>query len=152
MRPATGAAPSPDPPHRGRPPLSADAVRGRVTAYCQRYGVVAGDHGLPPFPAGRRETRQHREWLTIYRAVRRLESRTGVPPKASASRASAGAAPCAVCAKPLPPSAREVRLGARGVPRARLHPHCADLVERLRQAGPDAAERAGRLLWSARPL
>jgi len=127
-------------------------VRERVAAYCERYGVrPVADPGLPPFPSGRRETVQHREWLTVYRAVRRLEARAapGVAPRPSTSREASRS--CPVCGKSLPPSAREVRLGARALPRVRLHEPCAALVERLKTAGPEAASRALGLLWPPKP-
>ncbi len=62
-------------PKRGRPPLSAEQVDARVREYCERYGVAAGPDGLPPFPSGRRETPQHREWLALYKALQRLRRR-----------------------------------------------------------------------------
>ncbi len=43
--------------------------------YCSRYGVAPKPDGLPPFPAGRRETAQHREWLALYKALQRLRRR-----------------------------------------------------------------------------
>jgi len=43
--------------------------------YCARYGVAANAEGLPPFPSGLRETPQHREWLTLYKAHQRLRRR-----------------------------------------------------------------------------
>ncbi len=60
---------------RGRPPLSTEQVEARVQEYCGRYGVAPGPDGLPPFPSGRRETPQHREWLTLYKALQRLRRR-----------------------------------------------------------------------------
>lgn len=135
-------------PALGRPPLSPEAVRERVAAYCERYGVRPDADGLPPFPSGRRETVQHREWLTVYRAVRRLAARAtpGVAPRPAISRETSS--PCPICGKPLPPSARETRLGTRAAPRVRLHEPCAALVERLRAVGFEAANRALRLLWA----
>ena len=60
---------------RGRPPQAPEEVEARVQHYCARYGVAAGPDGLPPFPSGRRETEQHREWLTLYKALQRLRRR-----------------------------------------------------------------------------
>jgi hypothetical protein len=140
---------------RGRPRLSADEMQARVAAYCERYGVRPDADGFPPFPSGRRETPQHREWLAVYRALRR---RGGRPADASAGRRSgphAAPARCAVCDRALQPSdeVRAVRLGpprATVPPGPRLHEACAELVERLRAAGPRSAARAGRLLWGPR--
>jgi len=57
---------------RGRPKVSAEKLRADVRAYCERYGVAPAASGLPPFPAGLRETKQHKDWLRAYRAHRRL--------------------------------------------------------------------------------
>ena len=58
----------------GRPPLTEEQVRARVDAYCDRYGVAPGPQGLPPFPTGRRESAQHRDWQAVYRALQRLDA------------------------------------------------------------------------------
>jgi len=55
--------------------MSTEQVEARVQEYCARYGVVPGPDGLPPFPSGRRETPQHREWLTLYKALQRMRRR-----------------------------------------------------------------------------
>lgn len=132
----------------GRPPLSPEAVAARVDDYCRRHGVEPTAEGLPPFPTGQRETPQHRDWLTVYRAVRRLEARrSGL--QAPSRRPVQGALACAVCDEPVPPGAdaREARLGRA---RLRLHVACADLAERARQAGPEAVGRVAALLWPGR--
>ncbi len=139
----------PQTPRVGRPPLSDETVESRVAAYCERYGVAPTAGGVPPFPSGQRETDQHREWLVVYRAVKRLAARTcPVNPRAS-PRAIQGALACAVCSEPVPPGddhARDVRLGRA---RVRLHADCADLVEHARRAGPEALARLTPLLWPA---
>ena len=61
---------------KGRPPLSAEAIQEKVAAYCTRYGIdTLTPAGLPPFPAGKRETRQHREWIVLCKAVTRQKRR-----------------------------------------------------------------------------
>jgi hypothetical protein len=60
----------------GRPRLTPEVLQDRVQAYCSRYGVEPQPEGLPPFPAGRRETPQHREWLALYKAQQRLGRRS----------------------------------------------------------------------------
>jgi len=124
-----------------------------VTAYCQRYGVAPTPEGLPPFPSGHRETPQHREWLVVYRAVKRLADRqNGTQPMAASRRlAVQGTLECAVCGEPVSASAdaRELRLGPARA-KARLHGACADLVDRARAAGPEAVARALALLWPRR--
>lgn len=62
-------------PKKGRPRLSEEDFRARIAAYCHRYDVAPGTEGLPPFPTGKRETRQHREWIAVYKAHRRLVRR-----------------------------------------------------------------------------
>jgi len=63
-------------PTQGRPRLTPEALETRITAYCQRYRVAARPHALPPFPTGKRETPQHREWISLYKAHNRLGRRT----------------------------------------------------------------------------
>jgi len=60
---------------KGRPRLSPEELRERIDAYCSRYGGTVSPEGLPPFPTGRRETPQHREWIAVYKAHRRLARR-----------------------------------------------------------------------------
>lgn len=134
----------------GRPPLGPEVLAGRVAAYCARYGVAARD-GLPPFPAGQRETPQHREWLKLYKAQQRLERgqaadgdhgrAAGVAlERASAAPALGGA--CELCGKPLGPD--RIRLSPPG---GCVHGRCAELVRLALEAGPEAVGRLAPLLW-----
>jgi hypothetical protein len=129
----------------GRPSLTEDQVRAKVLAYCDRYGVSPGPQGLPPFPTGRRETRQHREWLTVYRALQRFERRAAAD---TAPAEPAGRLACPICARPIEPGL--------GVPYARrtksarkasLHPSCAELVRLAEALGPSAVTALGPFLW-----
>jgi hypothetical protein len=131
---------------RGRPAASAEHVAARVAAYCDRYGVQASSEGLPPFPSGERETAQHRQWLVVYRAVKRLASRRAAE---AGGRSARSASCCAVCLRSLPPGdAREVRVArGRTVP---VHSVCADLAGLALRAGPEAVARLAALLWPAR--
>jgi hypothetical protein len=132
----------------GRPPLTDEQVRAKVIAYCERYGVSPVPEGLPPFPTGQRETPQHREWLTVYRARQRCEAR------ASASAAPARSdsdALCPVCALALmPEDAVPVRPGGRRSASRNTHTACADLLRLAEKAGPDAIARLTGLLWPRR--
>jgi len=56
----------------GRVSPTPQELENRVAAYCERYGVTPGPTGLPPYPSGQRETPQHREWIAVYKAHRRL--------------------------------------------------------------------------------
>lgn len=55
--------------------MAPETVQRRVADYCARYGVSPNREGLPPFPTGKRETRQHREWMAVYKAHNRLARR-----------------------------------------------------------------------------
>ena len=134
----------------GRPPLSEDEVRDKVLAYCERYHVSPGPEGLPPFPSGRRETRQHREWLTVYRALQRSRRRAELAPGRVAREA--GPPLCPVCA--LVVAAKEATridpVGRRARSSGPLHPACADLARLAEKAGPDAVSRLSEWLWPRR--
>ena len=110
----------------GRPPLTDEQVRERVEEYCARYGVKdRNEAGFPTFPAGLRETAQHREWITLYKLFSRSRRRSGTvvgaPPAGSEKS-------CAVC------------LG-RGTLGRGDHRRCAVAVDLVRSLGPEALER-----------
>ena len=68
---------------RGRPALTEDVLRERTAAYCSRYGVKDfNEAGLPAFPAGERESRQHRDWVNLFKAWSRFRHRTAAPQNA----------------------------------------------------------------------
>jgi hypothetical protein len=129
----------------GRPPLTDDQVRDKVQAYCDRYDVTAGPEGLPPFPSGRRESLQHREWLTVYRALQRLKARSA----AAAADASAEGV-CPACSRALGPDAAVTFPRGRRARAAKLHPECADLARLSEKAGPEALARLSAWLWPRR--
>jgi hypothetical protein len=112
-------------PLTGRRPVTPEELSARVAAYCARYDVRPNDVGLPPFPTGRRETDQHREWLALYKAHDRVQRRT----------ASASGMTCPVC------------LAASG-----SHADCRALLKLARSLGPDAVDRARRHLWPDPPI
>src|SRR5712691_1436676 len=60
---------------RGRPRLTEDDLKARIEAYCKAYGAGTNDQGLPEFPTGKRETAQHREWISLYKLWNRLGRR-----------------------------------------------------------------------------
>jgi hypothetical protein len=117
-------------PGPGRPRLTVEALRERLADYCARYRVALGDAGLPPFPSGRRETEQHREWMALYKAHRQ-------------GLLASQRARCVVCRKPL--DLEDARLDDHRDP-AVLHARCLELVALARSFGPEALDRAkGRL-------
>jgi hypothetical protein len=145
VRPADGTRS-----RRGRPRVTPEELRGRLIAYCKRHGVGLNDEGLPPFPAGQRETEQHREWMALYKAHRRLAERK--PSTADIDRRqellTRQQGRCSVCDKPL--ELADSRLddsdAIDGNPRhaaaAVLHAPCRQLVDLARSLGGEALERA----------
>lgn len=122
-------------PARGRPRLTASDYESRLQAYCRRHGVSPTAAGIPPFPSGRRETDQHREWLALYKAHSRLARATPQAP------APGGA--CGVCA-------RVVEDGSGVGHRASLlHPDCHALVALVEPLGPAGLDRLREYLWPA---
>jgi hypothetical protein len=107
-------------PLTGRPRLTPEELSARVDAYCARYGVARNAQGLPPFPTGKRETDQHREWLALYKAHGRVKERAA---------ATSSTERCPVCLVD----------GS--------HATCRALLKAARELGPDALDRARRHLW-----
>jgi mono/diheme cytochrome c family protein len=135
---------------RGRPRLTPEELRGRLIAYCKRHGVGLNDEGLPPFPAGQRETEQHREWMSLYKAHRRLAERR--PTTADVARRQEllilQQGRCAVCHKALEiadsrlDDADAIDGNPRHAAAAVLHAPCRQLVDLARSLGAEALERA----------
>lgn len=129
-------------PRRGRPRLTAEDLRARLADYCSRYDATLNDEGLPPFPAGKRETAQHRDWMSLYKAHQRLSDRG--PDTADVERRQELLAVqhgrCAICRKPL--DLEDARLDHHESDPAVLHARCLELVALARALGPDAVERA----------
>jgi hypothetical protein len=130
----------------GRPALTAEQVRAKVAAYCEKYEVSPGPEGLPPFPSGKRETRQHREWLTVYRAHQRLRKRS--QSEGASSSVPAGGS-CPICSRALP-SETAVPYAPHAARPVSLHPACAELARLADAVGPEAVARLRRLLWLVR--
>jgi hypothetical protein len=122
-------------------------VHDKVLAYCERYDVSPGPEGLPPFPSGRRESLQHREWLTVYRALQRFKARS-----AGAAGETAPEGSCPVCSRAVDSDdAVPFPRGGRSRP-AKLHRACAELARLAEKAGPEAVARLGGWLWPRRGL
>ncbi len=128
-----------------RTPHTEEQVRAKALAYCERYGVSPGPGGLPPFPTGQRETRQHREWLTVYRALQRMDARAA----SVAHLTTASDTTCPICTRAVgsEEAVSFAPAGRRRVRSWRLHSPCADLVRTAEKAGPDALTRLRELLW-----
>jgi hypothetical protein len=106
--------------------MTDDQVRERIDEYCARYGVKdRNEAGFPTFPAGLRETAQHREWITLYKLFSRSRRRSGTvvsAPPAGSEKA------CPVCLE-------RGTLGRGG------HKRCAVAVDLVRGLGPEALDR-----------
>jgi len=63
-------------PAQGRPRLRPEDLEVRIADYCRRYKAARSATGLPVFPTGKRETRQHREWIALYKLHNRLGRRS----------------------------------------------------------------------------
>jgi len=143
LRPTTSAPRIAPPRPRGRPRVTPEQVRQRLATYCRRYEARVGDNGLPPFPAGQRESPQHREWMALYKAHRRLQDRPEaddvqrLPEFMAAQRAS-----CAICGKRL--DVAQARLDR--IRQTVLHLDCLRLVTLGRLLGADAVERVKEML------
>lgn len=72
-----------------RPRMTQEELDARLEEYCQRYGVKLGQNGLPPFPTGKRETQQHKEWMAVYKTHNRFQRRH----RGQCERCSAPASP-----------------------------------------------------------
>ena len=125
---------------RGRPRLTPEDLRARLAEYGRRYGASVSDHGLPPFPAGKRETKQHREWMALYKAHRRLsERRPDTPDLARRDELlTVQRGRCPVCRKAL--DVGDARLDSREPGPAVLHAPCLQLVALARSLGPEALD------------
>jgi hypothetical protein len=127
-------------------------VRDKVLAYCERYQVSPGPEGLPPFPSGRRETRQHREWLTVYRAHQRWLRRSATASASSSATSTGGSAQvvCPICERPLQRDLAILRRAGKVAQPVALHPTCAELARLAETVGPDALAALGAFLWPGR--
>jgi hypothetical protein len=106
---------------KGRPRLTPEQYQERLGAYCARYQVAPLDTGLPPFPTGQRETPQHAEWLSLYKAHPRISRREPTTPPDGR---------CPVCAGEL-----------------EVHERCQQLLAVAQALGPKAVDRAREHLW-----
>jgi hypothetical protein len=114
-------------PKTGRPPMTQDQVRQRIEDYRAEYGVKdLNEDGFPVYPAGLRETKQHREWITLYKLFSRSKSRA-MPPAQPLSSTD-GVSECPVCLQPARP---------KGKP----HDECAAAVDLVRKLGLPVLDR-----------
>jgi hypothetical protein len=166
-------------PPKGRPRLTEDDLQARIGAYCRAFGVSPGPKGLPPFPSGKRETPQHREWISLYKLWSRLgrrqrgqcercdapivegsvfceEHRAATPSPAKLSQdqrnellASQGGR-CPICLETI--DLLESVAATHGqAPLALVHPGCNRLLGLAEAAGQQTLERVRAQLWPKTP-
>lgn len=151
---------------RGRPAITEDVLQARISEYCARYGVGPKKNGLPPFPAGRRETPQHREWISLLKAGTRLRRRIGglcrrcdepaAPDKilceqhdrsSTHTADAASKARCLVCGDAVAGTAvDEHRREAPSEP-VLVHRRCVDVISLAEKVGPGLLDRVRHYLW-----
>jgi hypothetical protein len=133
---------------KGRPRLTEDVLRQRIAAYCGRYEAGLSPGGLPVYPAGQRETPQHREWVVLYKASSRLEAHARLAdPNERESLLRAQKGRCPVCAEPIDLAGVLDRDRATGRVRGLVHEACVKLVRLAQGAGPEAVGRLRPYLW-----
>lgn len=156
----------------GRPRLTPEVLQARIAEYCDRYGVVPNDQGMPPFPTGRRETRQHRDWIAVYKAHNRLGRRQRGQCERCSAPASDGSVfceahragkdgastderrvaleaqegRCPVCGRQLSIADSVEHAGSGGL-RSLLHPACHRLVTLALALGPTGVDGLRSYLW-----
>jgi hypothetical protein len=137
---------------RGRPPLTEEVVRQRIADHCGRYQVGLNPDGLPVYPAGRRESPEHREWIVLYKAFSRVQARQRLADRQGReSLFQTQNGHCPVCAEPVEATAALDRDPSAGRVRGLVHEHCARLVRLAEDAGPDTVRRLGPYLWPDQP-
>ena len=134
----------------GRPRLTSEQYQERLSAYCTQYCVTAGEGGLPPFPTGRRETEQHRAWMALYKARRRLSDPAGPRERRRRELVAAQGGRCPVCGRDV--AATEALDPAdAAVPRALMHHACSLAVALARRDGAAVLDRIRAYLWPGDP-
>ena len=134
---------------KGRRRLTEEVLAQRIADYCSRYGVAdRNESGFPVFPAGQRETPQHREWVVLFKALSRLRD-TGPRDLRTALFASQGGR-CPVCTEEIPVEGGVVVAGAAGV-QVLAHPGCGRFLRQALDLGPGGLDRARAVLWPEPP-
>lgn len=123
--------------------MTEEVVRQRIADYCERYGVgELNAAGFPVFPAGKRETRQHREWIVLFKAFDRLRRRQGADragERQAALAAQRGRCPICLVEVGLNDEITDLGPSARS---ALVHPSCGEFVRAAAKLGPAGLDRA----------
>lgn len=130
---------------KGRPRLTEEVLAQRIADYCSRYGVTErNESGFPVFPAGQRETPQHREWVVLFKAQSRLRD-TGPREIRNALLVTQNGR-CPVCTEEIPADGGSVVPGASEA-KVLVHAACGRLLRLALDLGPSTLDRARGVLW-----
>lgn len=132
--------------------MTAEALQQRIDAYCTRYKVPRGAaRGLPPYPAGERETRQHRDWIVLYKAISRFRRRQAAlptsPERAAALKAQDGR--CPICLVEVGAQDDIAHQPRPGTTMTLVHPGCNELLRLVLTLGPAVLDRLRSYAWPA---
>ena len=107
--------------------MSPAAIQERIEGYCTRYKVKERNaDGFPVFPAGKRETEQHRKWIALYKLFSRARQRVDDPRRTANAETL-----CPVCLQP-------------GALADTGHTRCAAAVDLARHFGRPVLTRIAR--------
>jgi hypothetical protein len=130
--------------------MTEEQLQQRIDAYCAKWKVsVRKADGLPPFPAGERETRKHRDWVVLYKAVSRFRQRRAALPMSS-ERAAAMAAQdgrCPICLAELGADAEPFFRPGSPASLTIVHAECDTCLRFLLRLGPSVLERLQSYAW-----
>ena len=107
-----------------------------------------GPNVLSPFPSGRRETAQHRDWICLYKVQTRLAARGnvyGIEERREALRRQRGG--CAVCGDSLELGDAVNHADKNGGLRGVLHKECKRIAALAERLGSDGFARLGTYLF-----
>jgi len=129
--------------------MTAEALQQRIDAYCARYKVPRRTGGLPPYPAGERETRQHRDWIVLYKAISRFRQRQTAlptsPERAAALKAQDGR--CPICLVEVGVEGQTAHQPQPGAALTIVHLECNELLRRVLTLGPSVLDRLRSCAW-----
>lgn len=155
---------------RGRPPITEEVLNARIRDYCARYSVTPDKNtGLPPFPAGRRETPEHRAWITLLKARTRLRRRVGGlcrrcdepavtgaifckehDPSSGTPAAGTSHVMCFLCGDGVIATKAVDHRRSPGSERVWVHRDCRNFISFAQTAGPGLLGRLQDYLWPER--
>jgi hypothetical protein len=132
--------------------MTQEALQERIDAYSRRYKVsTRGPMGLPPYPAGERETPQHRDWMVLYKAISRFRRRQAAlpssPERIAALERQDGK--CPICLAAVGAEGQAACQPHAGSALTIVHPECDELLGLVLKLGPPALDRVRAYAWPA---